>query len=316
MEFFDFWAKYYQDGSFYMNRHFENAVNIGWGDKISENVYPLPQFELQIISQLEPYLNILFNETRGISPCPICGCNVEFNNQYLGVGEMRIIDADKKVYAVPDLIMHYIETHGYCPPNEFTNALNNGTNPISSEYQNYRANYEKKEYFWGSSDSYIKQADKLVLTLQENQFDKLSDSFKKIPSDINIIFYKGSLLSYAILNSSLEQVKFLVYSGINLNKLSGIELKQAIDNHEYEIAKYLIKAGITLNTSSIALNPLFRAIGANNKEIFLLLLNEKNMDPTIIQYNPYMGYCDALTYAKKLGKNEFVSYLESGKLQK
>ena len=37
--------------------------------------------------------------------------------------EIRVVGRDKRVYASPALICHYIATHGYQPPREFIEAV-------------------------------------------------------------------------------------------------------------------------------------------------------------------------------------------------
>jgi hypothetical protein len=39
-----------------------------------------------------------------------------------GSGEIRV-PGDRKVYAAPILIHHYVEAHGYKPPEEFIEAV-------------------------------------------------------------------------------------------------------------------------------------------------------------------------------------------------
>jgi hypothetical protein len=41
----------------------------------------------------------------------------------LGDAEVRVTGRDGKVYAAPNLLYHYIEKHGYKPPDEFVEAL-------------------------------------------------------------------------------------------------------------------------------------------------------------------------------------------------
>jgi hypothetical protein len=41
----------------------------------------------------------------------------------LGSAEIRVPGSGGRIYAAPDLIYHYVEAHGYRPPDEFVEAV-------------------------------------------------------------------------------------------------------------------------------------------------------------------------------------------------
>ena len=72
------------------------------------------------------------NRTRGFHTCEFCGAdgaNTEIvahwdgHSRRLGSAEIRVTSASGISYAAPDLVVHYIEAHGYGPPAEFVAAL-------------------------------------------------------------------------------------------------------------------------------------------------------------------------------------------------
>jgi hypothetical protein len=74
------------------------------------------------------------NQTRGYHECDFCRTDaretIPFQGStiYLGSAEVWVPSADGAlVYAAPNLIYHYISKHGYCPPLDFIEAVNNYT---------------------------------------------------------------------------------------------------------------------------------------------------------------------------------------------
>lgn len=77
-----------------------------------------------------------FNKTSGMY-YRFCGYHVcdfcDYVNIELGATTILIVYEDK-VYACPALIIHYIEAHQYCPPNEFIQAVQNYDHEKALEY--------------------------------------------------------------------------------------------------------------------------------------------------------------------------------------
>ena len=63
-------------------------------------------------------------ETMGLHPCPICRARgPSCAGIQLGAAELWIESAEGRIFAAPDLIVHYIASHGYCPPPDFQSLI-------------------------------------------------------------------------------------------------------------------------------------------------------------------------------------------------
>lgn len=107
--------------------------NIGWLDKKSN--YKNELMDSGIIDKLKKILEReRVNLMRGIEYCSLCPrvkgkIHVQNsgtdNELLLGISEIWLPSVDKtKVFASPDLIIHYIEEHLYLPPQEYIDAVN------------------------------------------------------------------------------------------------------------------------------------------------------------------------------------------------
>ena len=101
-----------------------NMIAVGWLDQ--ENDYPLATTKISTV--ITEKLRILDRcgydavVMRGFTPCPICSECYDKNGLLLGNAELWI-PFEGKIYAAPDLILHYIEDHNYSPPAEYLNAI-------------------------------------------------------------------------------------------------------------------------------------------------------------------------------------------------
>lgn len=124
---------YYADLTPYNYRHHsEKELCIGWLQK--DQPFTKGDVPFLFIELLKKYNEQPFtvHHTRGWHGCDFC----EKENMS-GSHEIRIVGADEKVYACPELIIHYIESHQYYPPQEFIDAvMKHGPRPGSEEYNN------------------------------------------------------------------------------------------------------------------------------------------------------------------------------------
>lgn len=107
------------------------TLNIGWIDEKHEFVKKTPSPNL-----IDALKEITFTEkslhlTRGYYFCPFCKnvdpktgaqlpVRMEYKRKEMVLGSGIIIFGGKKHnYAFPDLLIHYVEVHGYHPPQEF-----------------------------------------------------------------------------------------------------------------------------------------------------------------------------------------------------
>lgn len=68
------------------------------------------------------------NQTRGIHSCPFCLTEDYYpmlgRRVFLGSAEIWVPDAARsKIFACPDLIIHYMFEHHYLPPQDFLDAV-------------------------------------------------------------------------------------------------------------------------------------------------------------------------------------------------
>ena len=74
---------------------------------------------------------IVRDGTRGIHTCTLCGQNLpqlqwrDHAVQLKGHGHY-LVQMDETVYMAPELLLHYICEHAYCPPQEFLRAVSRG----------------------------------------------------------------------------------------------------------------------------------------------------------------------------------------------
>lgn len=124
----------------YMKLEDTNTFNIGWLEGRKEiNKGEVSQ---EFLDNLWEYMKCPIHITRGLH------CNIDldepgsyFKAVYngceikLGNAEIRVIDKQAGcVYAAPNLILHYIISHNYLPPEKFINAVIKGPKPGSEEF--------------------------------------------------------------------------------------------------------------------------------------------------------------------------------------
>ncbi|PSK93126.1 hypothetical protein [Taibaiella chishuiensis] len=124
-----------EDLSKYSNTEL-NIYNIGWLDATSSfaSHNTSNNSSNDIVEQLTYILKReRVNLTRGIDTCPLCPeknrkiyLNRDDKEHLLGISELWIPNDDEtKVFAAPDLIIHYINDHGYVPPRVFVDCVFN-----------------------------------------------------------------------------------------------------------------------------------------------------------------------------------------------
>lgn len=111
---------YYQDLTpyeYFVGRK-TSAINIGWLD--SSRVFtrgPVPDGFVARLRALEQHR---VRQTRGFHVCPFCDPG---DCKAVSSAEIEVAGGEGKVYAAPMLIGHYVEVHGYRPPDEFVEAV-------------------------------------------------------------------------------------------------------------------------------------------------------------------------------------------------
>lgn len=102
---------------------------IGWLS--AEQAYPKGELNPAVIRMIEKLLSThRVNQMRGYHTCELCGrspigwTTASGKEVLLGSAEIWIPSLDqKRMYAAPDLIYHYVVDHEYLPPREFQEAV-------------------------------------------------------------------------------------------------------------------------------------------------------------------------------------------------
>jgi hypothetical protein len=102
-------------------------LNIGWLDHAQpfETGNATEEFRARLFEICKAPVQ----QMRGFHGCPFCRRFELIAEErggevlYLGSAEVRVAGADEKVYAAPDLILHYVTRHRYRPPEEFIRAV-------------------------------------------------------------------------------------------------------------------------------------------------------------------------------------------------
>lgn len=115
--------------------HSDPALNVGWLD--GEHPFDTCDLPVVVLNRLIE-LAVLQpkNQMRGFHLCEICTTDDpdpdpskapevtwQGRSRSLGSAEIWVTTRSGLTYACPDLIVHYIDVHCYCPPRDFVAAL-------------------------------------------------------------------------------------------------------------------------------------------------------------------------------------------------
>lgn len=129
-----------------------SCLTIGWLD----GTHPFPQGNVPslFVERLWAFCKKPVHGMLGTHECELCppiaiGQIIEpdrFGDErlYLGSAELRVFGKENKVYAAPNLIYHYVTRHGYCPPDEFIQAVLECPPPDTPTYQMRTSVFEGK----------------------------------------------------------------------------------------------------------------------------------------------------------------------------
>lgn len=119
---------HYSDLTPYNYRHYsEQELNVGWLQK--DNEFTTGEVPEGFLDRLKKFEKNRFFKTRGMHFCEFCQENHSSSD------EIRVVSKDGKVYASPTLLSHYIDEHNYLPPQEFIDAVVEGPEPGSKDYE-------------------------------------------------------------------------------------------------------------------------------------------------------------------------------------
>lgn len=100
-----------------------SVLNVGWLDE--QHPYRTGQVDLVVTEKLRWLAQEhSVRRTRGRHQCPFCAQDGQepIVKRPLGMAEVWVPRAGG-FFAAPELVIHYIQAHGYCPPDEFLNAV-------------------------------------------------------------------------------------------------------------------------------------------------------------------------------------------------
>lgn len=143
----------------------ENVVNIGWLDGAHD--YPQGAVTEQFVEKLWGFCLVTVDRSLGLHLCDFCavpyiprlpgtGIKSLLNRQerwqvvqrgediiVLGSSEIRVFGRDGTIYAAPNLVYHYVVEHQYRPPDAFIQAVLQGAQPGSDEYQTLLSQHDR-----------------------------------------------------------------------------------------------------------------------------------------------------------------------------
>jgi hypothetical protein len=105
---------------------------VGWLD--SEHSFTVGHVRQDLVDTLRRMCRHGVNRTRGIYFCDFCPrpdgevfprifVRDELGTYVVGSAEIRVPASDKRIFAAPDMIVHYVTDHQYKPPDAFLRAL-------------------------------------------------------------------------------------------------------------------------------------------------------------------------------------------------
>ncbi len=101
---------------------------VGWLD--ASHDFPVGNPSNELIDKLRVLIktrtktfDLHVNTVRGIHPCNFCGEDIQLDRKtMLGMSEIWIPSGELWL-ATPSLVIHYMEAHGYIPPNVFSDGV-------------------------------------------------------------------------------------------------------------------------------------------------------------------------------------------------
>lgn len=115
-----------------------DALNVGW---LAAGVdFPSKAPDPEFVDRLWRFCKISVGQTRGVHECDMCRsreANVarrDGEELLLGSAEIRVVGEQGELYAAPNLLYHYVVSHGYSPPPEFVLVVLSGPCPPEDVY--------------------------------------------------------------------------------------------------------------------------------------------------------------------------------------
>jgi len=102
-----------------------SIVNVGWlAEGKPFETGPVPD---RFLEALQALVASPVNLYRGSHTCEFCPPpppgRAWYSKDAAGNGEIRVLGADGRTFVAPVMVLHYIEKHGYKPPDDFILAV-------------------------------------------------------------------------------------------------------------------------------------------------------------------------------------------------
>lgn len=107
----------------------QEMLNVGWLSR--DHSFPQGEADPRLVEALVARAADPQHITRGVHDCEFCTAesplripaDVPRGFVSLGFAELHVEGENGTVYAAPSLVVHYVEAHGYQPPQEFVDAV-------------------------------------------------------------------------------------------------------------------------------------------------------------------------------------------------
>jgi hypothetical protein len=118
----------------------EGVLNVGWLDVV--HGFSRGDVPDVFVDKLWGFCQVALIQARGFHICELCDSPSQKppiarhgeDVLELGSAQIRVFGKDGRIYAAPNLIYHYVVEHQYCPPEEFIQAVLEGSQPGTPEY--------------------------------------------------------------------------------------------------------------------------------------------------------------------------------------
>ncbi|MER7397608.1 hypothetical protein ABT381_19105 [Streptomyces sp. NPDC000151] len=101
-------------------------LNVGWLSR--EHDYQKKETPEGLVKALAKLAENSVNVQRGMHFCELCPSfqvareNTSWNDTFIGSGEIHVTSSRGVTYAAPAMIVHYVDSHSYSPPEDFCTA--------------------------------------------------------------------------------------------------------------------------------------------------------------------------------------------------
>ncbi|WP_121640592.1 ankyrin repeat domain-containing protein [Virgibacillus sp. Bac330] len=157
------------------------------------------------------------------------------------------------------------------------------------------------------------EAIKIYDLINKGQIQQAKEILNSNRSLLDFVTPFGTWLHVAVRAGELDMVKFLVESGMDLNKNEGVPksapIAQASSKGDLSIVEYLFNNGAVFDVSEPNRNPLFSAIYGGNLDVVKYLV-QNGIDITVKYTGDTMKDMDAYAFAVERGQTEIAEYLK------